>query len=46
MGIGGIVFESIKLIFGNDDVKIIILSFAVLITLLFVSIEIYNRTRL
>lgn len=44
--IGGIIREALKVVFGNPDVMVVIFSFTIVMTLILVAMEVYQKTRL
>lgn len=46
MNLGGIVADTLKIIFGNVDIMVFIISFSIFVTLIFVTKEIYERLRM
>ncbi|MDG5787789.1 hypothetical protein QA612_09780 [Evansella sp. AB-P1] len=46
LNVGGIVQDTLKIVYGNPDVMVFIFSFTIVVTLVFVTIELYNKSRL
>ncbi|HDR8089644.1 MULTISPECIES: hypothetical protein [Bacillus cereus group] len=45
MGLGGLVFQALKTVFGNVEVMLAILSFFVSYSLIFTALGVYQRTK-